>query len=400
MRNTAVRRIVNLAVGTVVMLFLGLIYAWSVFAAPLENTFGWARSETSLTFTISIAFFVIGLIVCGFLSAKLPKWSLMLLSAAFLLAGFLLCSRITQTWQLYLFYGVFVGFGVGVANNALVSSIVAWFPERRGIASGILMMGFGLGGLLLTNLAQWLMERIGWQTVFFWFGIAFAVIVGLGSLVVGPVPKELSATGQKAASSVKDVPLSKVLAGAPFWLYIVWFTLVMAGGLMVIGHASNFAQDLGATPAFGALAAGILSLFNGIGRILTGIVCDKKGLKLSMRLSTIYMFVAAALLVAAAWVGNIPLLIVGYIITGLCYGSAPTTSSIFASSFYGTRYFSTNYAVCSAAMIPGAVLGPLLAGNLRESSGGYLTSFVAVLAFSVVAFVVLTFIRKPAAQNE
>lgn len=394
------KRWLNLALGTIVMLFLGLIYAWSVFAAPLEAAFHWDRAQTSLTFTISIVFFVIGLIVSGFLSAILSKRVLMLISAASMLVGFVLCSRTTSLWQLYIFYGVLVGFGVGMANNALVSSIVAWFPEKRGVASGILMMGFGLGGLLLSNTAQSLMEQIGWQKVFFWFGIVFGIIIGLGSFLAKNPPEGFHPTSSKVTSKtvadVEDVPVGKVVKGATFWVYILWFAMVMAGGLLVIGHASSFAQDLGAAPSLGAFAAGILSLFNGIGRVITGITCDRFGLKVSMHCTTIYLLLASVLLVLAASLGSMPLLFAGYILAGLSYGGGPTTSSIFASSFYGSKYFSMNYAAASGGMIPGAILGPYLGGVLRASSDGYLTSFITVLIFGVVGIVSLQFLKKPA----
>jgi OFA family oxalate/formate antiporter-like MFS transporter len=392
------KRWIYLAVGTVMMVILGLVYAWSVFVAPLEKDFGWDRAQTSFTFTVCMSFFIIGLIVSGLLSAKMSKRMITILSAVCLLAGFGLCSRVSSLGGLYICYGVLVGFGVGLANNALVSTIVKWFPDKTGLASGILMMGFGLGGLVLSPLAVSLMSTVGWRSTFLGFGVVFALIIGVGSLVVVlPTGKEgLPAPrsgGGKSGAGV-DLPVSKVLSQKSFWLYILWFIMLMAGGLMVIGHASPFAESIGATASFAAWGTGFLSLCNGAGRVLTGVAYDRLGLRTSMAMTTGCLVVAASLLMLSAVTGSIPLMVVGFLFTGLSYGGGPLTSSTFAMSFYGSTHFAMNYAAVSAGMIPGALLGPMLASSLYLSSGGYMTSFAAMLVFAAPAILFLWLIFK------
>lgn len=394
-----------LAVGTVMMVLLGLIYAWSIFVAPLEAEFGWTRAETSLTFTICMSFFVIGLIANGFLSRRISARAVLLVSAVFLLAGFGACSRVTTVAGLYLAYGVLVGFAVGAANNALVSTLVKWFPGQTGLASGILMMGFGLGGMVLGSVATSLMQSIGWRSTFLLLGIGFAVIIALGSLAIKPPPAEIAAPARAAApvTANPDRTAGEMLRRPSFWLYICWFTLVMAGGLIVIGHAAPFVGEL-LTPlqpdpakiaAQAALFTGILSLCNGLGRVLTGVVYDRFGLRRSMLFTTLYLAVAAVLLIAAERLHSPALVVLGFIFTGLSYGGGPTTSSTFSSGFYGMRHFAMNYALVSAGLIPGALLGPYLAGVLHTASGGYLTSFLTMLVFAGVAVVFARLIRKP-----
>jgi OFA family oxalate/formate antiporter-like MFS transporter len=388
-----------LVAGTVLMVLLGLIYAWSIFAAPLEKEFGWTRAETSFTFTVSISFFVIGLIANGFLVKRLSSRAILLLDAALLLAGFALCSRINALWGLYLAYGVLVGFAVGIGNNILVSTIVKWFPGKTGIASGVLMMGFGVGGMILGPVAASLMqpESIGWRQTFLLFGVVFAVLFALGAFLIAP-PKagEVPAPAASAKqSAVIDRSASEIVRRPTFWLYLCWFTLLMAGGLIVIGHAATFAGTLGVTAVAAATYTGILSICNGGGRILTGYVYDRLGIRTSMLFTSIYMVVAAASLQGACLTGSIPLMVIGFIFTGLGYGGSPTTSSAFASGFYGMKHFSMNYAIVSFGMIPGALLGPFLAGNLFTSSGAYLTSFIAMFVFSVLCLGFSRLIKKP-----
>lgn len=394
--QTTNRRWASLILGCVVMAFLGLIYAWSIFVAPLESEFQWNRAQTSFTFTMSIIFFIIGLISSGPISGKLGKRGAMLISAACAFIGFALCSRISSLTQLYIFYGVFVGFGVGVANNALVSSIVKWFPEKTGLASGVLMMGFGLGSMLMGPLAVQLMADIGWRSTFFYMSIAFAAILALGSFLV-KLPPENSATAQSGGAESQDMSIKQVLSSSSYWMYFFWFVLVMAGGLLILGHASPYAQDLGATASQAAVAAGVLSLCNGLGRILCGLAYDKFGLKTSMRLTTGYLILAAVLLIASTLTSSMALMYAGFIFTGLSYGGGPTTSSTFAGSFYGMKHFSENYGAVSAGMAPGALLGPYLAGVLRTSGNGYLSSLVCMLVFGAVAMCVLNLIKKPEA---
>lgn len=389
-------RWIKVGLGTVVMLVLGLIYAWSIFAQPLEQEFGWTRDQTSLVFTISIVFFVVGLLVTGFASKRIAHRWLMLLAGVLLFVGFIACSYITKLSQLYLFYGVGIGLAVGIANNALVSSIVAWFPDKKGLASGILMMGFGLGGFLLSGMTERLLRQYGFRKVFLYFGIVFGIVVILGSFLTTRPTATQAAVGAKKtqdSNELKNYPLTQVLRLASYWLYIVWFSLVMAGGLLIIGHASPFAQQIGLGTSAAAMAAGLLSLSNGVGRVFTGVIADRYGLEKTMRLNTILLIFSALLLIAATLVNSTVLLVAGYLFTGLFYGGGPTTSSLYASSKYGTSHFAENYAAVSAGMIPGA-LGPYLAGVLARSTGGYLASFLCMLGFGIVAFVVLKPMQK------
>ena len=394
---TTTKRWIKLGVGCIMMTLLGLVYAWSVFVAPLEKEFGWTRSQTSFTFTVSMIFFILGLIASGFLSNVLSKRKITIASALCLLLGFFLCSRVSSLPGLYVAYGVLVGFGVGLANNALVSSIVKWFPEKTGLASGILMMGFGLGGLILSPLAVALMGTYGWRTTFLGFGVAFSAILAAGSLVVVMPPADYAVAGggsKKSGAVPVDMPIAKVLGAKSYWLYILWFAMIMAGGLLVIGHASPYAMGLGATSAFAAIATGVLSLSNGVGRVLTGVVFDKFGLKASMFMMTSLLILASVLLILSSATGSLTLMLIGFMVTGLSYGGGPPTSSTFAMTFYGPKHFSINYAAVSAGMIPGALLGPMLAASLYAGSGGYMTSFVAMLFFAVPAMLFLWMIFR------
>ncbi len=168
-------------IGIVLFLFLGLLYAWSLFIVPLEKEFGWTRTQTSLIFTISIIFFCLGGIAGGFITGRKSPGFTILISAVLLLCGFAASSQIKSLTAIYITYGVISGFGIGLSYNAVISTVTRWFPEKPGVISGFLLMGFGLGGMLLGSTANSLIKAIGWRETFLLLGVAFGVIVFIGS---------------------------------------------------------------------------------------------------------------------------------------------------------------------------------------------------------------------------
>lgn len=176
------------AIGIVLFLFLGLLYAWSLFIAPLEKDFGWTRAQTSLIFTISIIFFCLGGIAGGFITGRKSPGFTILISAILLLCSFAASSQINSLIGIYITYGVISGFGIGLSYNAVISTVTRWFPEKPGVISGFLLMGFGLGAMLLGSTANTLIKAIGWRETFLVLGVAFGIVVFIGSrlLVLPP----------------------------------------------------------------------------------------------------------------------------------------------------------------------------------------------------------------------
>ncbi len=241
-------------VGIILFLFLGLLYAWSLFIAPLEKDFGWTRTQTSLIFTISIIFFCLGGIAGGFITGKKSPGFTILVSAVLLLCGFAASSQINSLIAIFITYGVISGFGIGLSYNAVISSVTRWFPEKPGVISGFLLMGFGLGGMLLGSTASSLIKAMGWRETFLLLGIAFGIVVFIGSrLLVYPpsdyVFPKASVKAKNASIKGLEINSSLMLKRPTFWKYLVWSILTTAMGLAVISNAAPFAADLKATRA-------------------------------------------------------------------------------------------------------------------------------------------------------
>ena len=387
-------------IGFVLFLFLGLLYAWSLFIAPLEKDFGWTRAQTSLIFTISIIFFCLGGIAGGFITGRKSPGFTILISAVFLLFGFGASSQINSLPAIFITYGVISGFGIGLSYNAVISTVTRWYPEKPGVISGILLMGFGLGGMLLGSTATELIKTMGWRQTFLILGISFGVIVFIGSRLLKLPPSDYvfpKPTGKAANAGIKGLELdsSSMLKRSTFWKYLAWSILSTAMGLSLIGHAAPFANELKATAELAALGVGLISICNGLGRVTLGAICDRIGLKKTMTIINITYLIAIVVLITAIMSNSLQLMLVGFVFTGFSYGGVPTMNTVFATSFYGRKYFPQNLGLVNTSLIGAAILGPYIAGTLHTTSGTYLSTLYAMGIFAIIAFGVNVIIKNP-----
>lgn len=394
-----------LVLGVVAMLFAGIIYAWSILKAPFQAEFGWSAPDLALNFTITMCFFCTGGFVGGLLSkrigVKLP------LIAGGLLAGvgLLLASRLegSSVGMLYLSYGVMAGLGIGVAYNILMTVLGAWFPDKKGLCSGILLMGFGASALVLGNLAGAFIDNpaIGWRTTFLLLGAGLAAVMVVAGLVLRmpnpdtqfPQPKQ-GKGGDSQQSEQRDYTTGEMLRRPSFWLAFVCLVLLAAVGNSVISFAKDLALSVQATAALATTLVGVLSVCNGLGRIITGALFDAIGRRATMLCTNVLTIVAAGVTLLSVSIGSLPLCVVGLCLTGLSYGSCPTVSAAFIGAFYGAKYYPTNFAIMNFNLM-GASLMATVSSNLLASSGGYTLPFMLLLALSVVALVLNLLIRRP-----
>ena len=391
--------------GAVVMLFAGVIYAWSVLKAPLAAEFNWTPSALALNFTLTLCFFCIGGVIAGRLAKRIGGRITILISCALILAGFFISSRVSgNIAMLYVGYGGMAGLGIGMLYVVVLSSTNAWFPDKKGTCSGVLMMCFGLSALILGKLAEKLfaVESIGWRGTYLIFGIAIAVVIAICSLMIKlppegtplPAPKPPKHGGKGEIFETRDYTTSEMLKRFSFWRFFLYAILVCAVGSTVISLARDLAISVGAQASLATTLVGILSLFNGVGRIVFGFVFDLFGRRKTMILSNLITIIAPLLVLISLYTEILPLCIVGLCLTGMGYGSAATISSAFTSAFYGTKHFPSNYSVANLVLIP-ASFTSTLAGALLTSTGGYVAPFILLLSFAVVALGLNITIRKP-----
>jgi len=380
------KRWLYLGAGTLLLVFCGLIYGWSLFRAPFGEVYPeWTLSQLSMTFTISMIFFCIGSFVAGKLSAKLKPNMIIRIAAALLLIGFFGVSRMNPEAgslpMLYICYGVCGGSGVGLTYNCIIGTMNKWFPDKPGLASGIMMMGFGLGALILGSIATSLIASTGIFNTFMILGVMIFVVLVVGSFIIKAPEAPVGGGAQKVLYG--EGP-SVMLKSASFWLFMVWCVVINIGGLMVVNGAASIAVAFGAP----AIVGMIVSVFNGAGRVIVGNFYDKKGGKIAMILDIALMFAGGIFLVAGAMTTGMVLVLVGLLSMGMCYGGNPTICSTFVNKYYGPKYFAVNFGIAMFNLVPAAIIGPMLSSKLVESSGGsYDSTFVAIVVCAIIATV-------------
>ncbi|MDR0598109.1 MAG: MFS transporter [Treponema sp.] len=388
--SSSLKRWIYLVSGVVMLLFLGLLYGWSIFRPPLTAIYpSWTAPQLSLTFTLSMIFFCLGGFFSGKIGAKVSSRVVILLSGTFLLAGFLGASRMKtedpdlSLVMLYLCYGALCGFGVGIGYNAVIATVTRWFPDRPGMASGLLMMGFGFGGIVLGSVVNALVKAAGIFSAFFRLGILVWIVMALGSFLVKAPPSPEKAARKEDGAGY---PPSRMLRTGAFWCFFAYAVVTSSAGLLVINSAATIAVAYGAPAVLGL----IVGVFNGIGRLLFGAIYDRVGRRRSMLLNTGCMAAAGLCLLAGALTGGAPLIFLGLVFVGISYGGSPVMTSAVVYRFFGARHYGVNFSIANFLVVPAAFIGPMISSAILEASGGvYTPAFVMLILLAAAAFVLI-----------
>lgn len=386
--------------GVVLFLFQGLVYAWSVFMPPLEAEFGWSRADTAMAFSICMTFFCVGNLTAGLLSRRCSARLGIIISALSMGLGFFLASRSGSLLGLYLSYGGLVGFGVGLGYNMLLSTMLKWFPDKPGMVGGVMLMGFGAGALALGPLCSWLVTQIGWRCTFEALALLYVALYLVASVKVVPPPPGLSfpaplSKGRKHQESGGEVRPREMMRRLSFRLYFGWAICMGATGYILIGHAVPLAVSEGVPEARAAVLAGIISLFNGLGRLGGGAAFDLFGRKALMRASSAGYILSGLLLWLAFQSGSQALLTLVFGLTGLSLGGSILCHATVIKTFYGLENYSMNYGIlCQATMIA-SFAGPYITGLLHNYMGTYAATPFSMLTLGGISLLIAVALKKP-----
>lgn len=402
--NVLKKRNIMLALGVFSMLFAGIIYAWSILKAPLASELNFDGSALALNFTLTMCFFCLGGLAGSFLMKKIGVCASIISSGILAGLGFVLTGLFTQDSAilLYLTYALMAGGGIGIVYNVIISSVNAWFPDKKGLCSGALMMGFGASTLILGNLASALfeIEAIGWRMTYVTLGVALGLALVLAGLIIKrpspedvlPEAKTVEAKGEDFER--RDFTPSEMLRRFSFWRAFVLLVCLTAVGSSVISFARDLAISVGAEAGLATTLVGVLSVCNGLGRIVTGKTFDLLGRRKTMIAANLITILAAGVTLLAVYLGSLPLCIIGLCLTGMSYGSSPTVSSAFSSAFYGMKHFATNFSIMNFNLMVASFVATACSALLTWS-GGYTAPFVLLLALSTVALALNFSIKKP-----
>ena len=376
---------IQLFFGFIGLLLLGLAYAWSLFVGPLEAEFGWTRSQTSLTFSISMICFCLGGTLGSVIKIRWSEKVTFLLCGIFFLVGFVMCSRTDSLLGLYIGYGVLCGLATGMSYNNIISSVNSWFPDKTGVISGIMMMGYGFGSFLLGFTITRLHSMVGWRSTYFIFGIIFCcLLLAMFIIIKSDQMKEEAAT---TADTEQSISPGQMLRMPTFYKYYFWGTIISIIGLSLIGHASLAAATFDVPETMIVFTTGCLSVANGIYRIISGIVYDRYGRKINMLSGTWIMIVGCAILYAGLYTKIYALLFLSYLLIGSSYGNACIANSAFVKEYFGAKFYGVNFSIVVTTGIPASLLGPYIIGIIQTYTNSYLSAFLIFIPFLVLAYI-------------
>jgi OFA family oxalate/formate antiporter-like MFS transporter len=379
---------------------LGAGYAWSVFRIPLNKEFGWSISDVALTFSISW-FFLGATSVLGGLWVNRSGPRIVAMVAGLLWGGgvFLTSFAAHKLWWLYLSYGLIGGFGLGMGYIVPIAVLVKWFPDRRGLITGIAVGGFGAGSLIAAPLAGRLMQSVGVMPTFAYLGVAYAVVaVSAGFFMRIPPPGWKPAgwtptASQQSQRSDRDYTLGQALRTWQWWALCALMSINTIAGISVVSQAAPMFQEIGKVSALTAASfVGIISLANGLGRVLWAWISDVIGRKPAF----FTMFLIQAVLfwtfhnISSATV----LLVVSFVIL-MCYGGGYGITPAFAADYFGPLHVGPIYGLMLLPWAFPAAFGSLLFAYLRQSTGSYNQPLYMIAGVMTVAMILPLIVSPP-----
>jgi len=363
------------------MMLMGIAYAWSLFVTPLEIALGWNRSQTSFVFTLSMIFNAVGMMLSGFLSKKTSHKVLMMTSAVLFGCGFFLSSLIKAPWQLNLSYGVLVGLAAGIGYNTITYTVNSWFEGRVGMSSGMLFMGFGSGSFLFAGLIDFLEKKIGWIGTFRTLAIImFFSLTTITFLLYLPGKVEKVSI----ASIDNNFATSQMLRKKAFFSYYIWAVFIWSIGLSIIGNAAIVVTSIGGNNLT-VIATGILSVTNGLCRVILGRFYDRFGSRPTIFIVSVAMLASTLLFQLAFRINSISLVMVALFSGGIgCGGIAPTNSA-FIRDCFGHENYASNFGMFGTFGIFASIAGSFVVGKLFAISGTYSIAMLPLFIYAVIA---------------
>ncbi len=396
--RTANRWVIAIA-GVFLQIALGAVYAWSVFRIPLHEQFGWTISQITLTFTISIFMLGFAAFVGGlWMNRAGPRIVALTGSVLYGLGVFLASFSAHKLWWLYLTYGFLGGIGLGLGYIVPVATLVKWFPDRRGLITGIAVGGFGAGALITAPVATRLIQTVGVLPTFAYLGIAYFIVAVIASLFMRNPPEGWQPEGWRPSEKLssqraaRDFILSEAVKSWQWW--VLWLILFLntSAGIAVISQEAPIFEELTKVSALVAGGmVGIASLGNGVGRVFWAWLSDL----ITRRLTFAIMFILQLFLfwflpsIALPWL----MTTVTFVIL-MCYGGGFGTMPAFTADYFGPKNVGSIYGLLLTAWSFASVAGPLYIAWMRETTGHY-GGALRVIGIAMLISVVLPIIVRP-----
>lgn len=383
---------------------IGSVYAWSNFTNPLMEEFGWTSQQVQLTFSLAILFLGLSAAFLGHFVEKYGPRAAGLLAAAFFGVGVIgagFAVSIGSLTLLYATYGVLGGIGLGVGYIAPVSTLVKWFPDRRGLATGLAIMGFGFAAAISSPVMEILINSVGIANTFYILGASYLVIMTLSSLYlerppVNWVPEGFNEKMKSGKSRIKE-DLSQLTANEAiktsrfYYLWIMLFINVTCG-IAILSAAKPLAQEsIGLSTAEAAALVGVLGIFNGLGRIGWASISDFIG---RPNTYTTFFVIQIILFAILPHTQEAILFQVMLAIVYTCYGGGFAAIPAYIGDLFGTKQLGAIHGYILTAWAAAGLAGPMFAAWMKDTTGSYATSLTFFAGMFVIALAVSILIRR------
>jgi OFA family oxalate/formate antiporter-like MFS transporter len=392
------------AAGVVMQIALGAVYAWSVFRIPLTTTYGWSISQVTLTFELAILTLGFAAFAGGLWMNRVGPRRVAIVAGICYGVGTILAGQAHgRIGLMYLAYGVLAGIGLGLGYIVPVATLIKWFPDKRGMITGLAVAGFGAGALVTAPLAQRLIGSVGVSETFAILGTMYLIAVAGAALVMKNPPAGYRPVGWTPPATVQqlrggvDRTLSEALHSWQW--YALWITLFLntSAGISIISQASPMGQEIThATAAAAAALVGLISIANGSGRLLWAWLSDfsgRRGVFVAMFLLQSLIFLALSRVQSFGALAALAFLVL------LCYGGGFGTMPAFAADLFGPGNVGAIYGLMLTAWGFAGVLGPMLIARIRETTGHYTEALDVIALVMLVSAVIPFFIRPLAAAK-
>ncbi len=401
-------RAAYLVLGFVMNLTLGTVYSWSVISTTLTSASGPYKYDTfsaNIPFAVALAMFSVGMVFSGRLVDRAGPRRVALVGAVLVGAGYMLSSLFSSTpwplWALTATFGGVAGLGIGFAYNPPIATAVRWFPVRKGLASGIVVMGFGLSPVLTATVVSWYMiPAFGLSNTLLILGAVYLVVLlACASLLQFPEPgwqppeKIVAAAGKRTWKPAAELTTGEMLRTKSFWGAWVLYALGTAGGFMAIGNAGKIASEIGHVPTeLLTVPVIVLAIFNSSGRPLFGRVADV----LTPKRALLIMYAVLLGGMGILSVANSDITVyAGIALTGLVFGGFLAVMPALSTLFFGAKNQAANYGVLFTGYGLGAIVALFVGAFVRAETKSYLDAFYLSALLAVIGIVLSLSVRPP-----
>jgi MFS transporter, OFA family, oxalate/formate antiporter len=383
--------------GVTVLLCLGTVYSWSIFRKPLEKLLKIGATESLLPFTVLLVVFALLMPITGFYIDRFGSRLVTAVGGVIMGLGYLLSSFDGNISMLTITYGVVAGIGVGIAYGVPLVVVARWFPDKKGLAVGLTVIGFGLSPLVTAPLAKSLIDDYGVRQTFVIFGIAFIAIIALISTLLRTPPKGWKPAGWnppvKVTSDSANQSVSMLQTPTFYGLWLCYAIGTFAG-LAAIGISSPLAQEIiKLDAATAASTVSLFAVFNGLGRVFFGWLTDRLTPKFAAIVAFVMVLIASIMMLNVG-TGDVATYLVAFTLFYFSFGGWLAIAPTSTLSLFNPDDYAKNYGIVFTAFGVGALAGTLLAGRIRDIFGSYTNFFYPTAGMAILGIILSVFMLK------